>query len=163
MLKELPYKPVLLTLLTWMLFGEVRETLTGERPLFIYRWLYTDRSHAKNIEVLTYLLTDEQVAYMLLHPNDVIQQPSNKDLRFKYVNVVLRIRNLTGGIASGRLSWGIGKDEAKLVDIVEIPILGQAQKYSNIVIPIGIVIVSNNNLLPEPILIKWKELYVVSK
>src|SRR5438552_2518787 len=99
MLKKFPYKTVLLTLFAWMLFWEVKETIAGERLLFLYRWIYSDMSHAKDIEVLTYLLTDEQVAYMLSHPDEEVMQPSNKTLwSSKNMNVVLRFRNLTGGL-----------------------------------------------------------------
>ena len=34
MLKKFPWKTVLLTLIAWMLFWEVKETITGERPFF---------------------------------------------------------------------------------------------------------------------------------
>ena len=160
MLKQFPWKTVLLTLLAWMLFWEVKETISGERPLFIYRWLYSDKGHAKNIEVLTYLLTDEQVAYMLVHPDEIVQQPNKKELRLQNVNVVLRIRNLTGGVASGKLSWTMPGMARSEVDINDIPNPSDSRRYANTVIPLGIVIGERGDVPPYPISTSWKELYV---
>ncbi len=159
MLKKFPWKTVLLTLFAWMLFWEVKETITGERAFFLVRWLYSDKGHAKNIEVLTYLLTDEQVAYMLTHPNEEVQQPSNRELRFKDVNAVFRIRNLTGGVAWGTLSWGIDSIRGGKLEISEIP-LPMHKRYANTIIPIGIIVHERNDSPPDPITYKWDELYV---
>lgn len=160
MLKKFPWKTVLLTLLAWMLFWEVKETITGERMIFLVRWLYSDRSYAKNIEVLTYILTDEQVCYMLCHPDEVIQQPSNKDLSSQNVNVVLRIRNLIGGHAWGRLSWMMPGRGWSIVDVHYMPVPGKTKKYGDIIIPMGKIIAGRNDSPPEPITVKWDKLYV---
>lgn len=161
MLKKFPWKTVLLTLFAWMLFWEVKETITGERMICLVRWIYSDMSHAKKIEVLTYLLTDEQVCYMLSHPDEVVQQPSKKDLSSKNdVNVVLRIRNLTGGVAWGRLSWTIPGMRWSIVDVHEIPVPGKSKKYGDIVIPMGGIPFEREEAPPESITVRWDELYV---
>ncbi len=161
MIKKFPWKTVVVTLLAWMLFWEVKETITYERTFFLYRWLYSDMSHAKDIEVLTYLLTDEQVSYMLLHPDETVKQPSTKELSMKYVNVVLRVRNLTGGVAWGRLSWIMPGWRWSIVDVHEIPGPRQSQKYGDIIISMGIVIGERgDDSPPDPIKIKWETLYV---
>ena len=161
MLKKFPWKTVLLTLLAWTLFWEIKETLTGERMLFVYRWLYSDKSHAKNIEILTYLLTDDQVSYMFSHPNEPVKQLSSKELSMKNVNAVLRIRNLTDGIAYGKLAWSLDKRGWSTIDISEIPGPRESMKYSNVVIPLGIVIATRGNTLPpELITTRWDKLYL---
>jgi hypothetical protein len=164
MLKKFPYKTILLTLFAWMLFWEIKETITGERMFFLVRWLYSDKSYAKNIEVLTYLLTDEQVCHMLSHPDVVVQQPSKKDLSMKNVNVVFRIRNLIGGVAFGRLSWKMPGMQWNVVDVNEMPIPGQPKKYKkygDIIISAGIVIAGRgDDSPPDPITVKWDTLYV---
>ena len=162
MLKKFPWKTVLLTLFAWMLFWEVKETITGERMFFLVRWLYADKGHAKNIEVLTYLLTDEQVAYMLTHPNEEVQQFSKKNLSSKNMNVVFRIRNLTGGLAWGKLSWTMPGMGWSGVNVPYIPIPGKSRKYADIIIPIGVLLMERADSLPDPITYKWDELYVYS-
>jgi hypothetical protein len=161
MFKKFPWKTVLLTLIAWALFWEIKETIAGERVFFVLRWLYSDIGHAKNIEVLSYLLTDEQVAEMLSHPNEEIQQPSSKDLWMKNVNVVFRIRNVTRGIAIGRLAWTMPKRMTywNIVDVHEIAVPGKDPKYSDVIIPAGIAVAVQNGPLPL-IEFKWTELYV---
>lgn len=127
---------------------------------FLSRWIYSDTDHAKNIEVLTYLLTDEQVAYMLSHPNEVVHQPSNTELRLKNVNTVLRIRNLTNEIAFGKLLWCMPDEAWGIVEIHYIPTPEQSKRYSNIVIPMGLLSLKRNDSPPDPITVKWDELYV---
>ena len=78
-LSKFPWKTVLLTLLVWTLFWEIKEAIAGERTFILYRWIYSDKGFAKNIEILTYLLTDEQVAYMLSHPNEEVRQPTRQE------------------------------------------------------------------------------------
>ena len=129
---------------------------------FLVRWMYSNKSYAKNIEVLSYLLTDEQVVYMLSHPNEEIQQPTNKALSSKYVNVVLRIRNRIGGLAWGKLSWTISERGMgwSVVNVHEIPSPHDAKKYADIIIPVGKIIAMRNDSLPDPIIVKWDALYV---
>ena len=107
MLKKFPRKTVLLTLIAWMLFWEVKETVTGGRMVFLVRWLYSDKGHAKNIEVLTYLLTDEQAASMLTHPNEEVQQLNKTDLSSKNMNVVFRISKSDWWIFLSPLAWAM--------------------------------------------------------
>lgn len=161
MLKNFPFKTVLLTLLAWMLFWEIKETITGERMLFLYRWIYSNMSHAKNIEVLTYLLTDEQVSYMLAHPDEEVTQPSTKELSGKYVNVVIRLRNKTGGIAYGKLAWKMYGIHWNEVDVGDIPVPGEKEKYGDVIISMGVVIIERgDDSAPDPIKVKWEKLYV---
>ncbi len=160
-LSKFPWKTVLLTLVVWILFWEVKETVTGERMFFMYRWIYSDKNFAKNIETLTYLLTNEQVSYMFSHPNEDIRQLTKRELRFKNANVVLRLRNLKGGIAYGRLRWIMSDGCGDVVDVSFIPTSrDESDKYCDIVIPVGVVIVESKDGLPDPIKVKWEDLYV---
>src|ERR1700733_16324745 len=111
-------KTVLLTLIAWTLFLEVKETITGERMNIFSRLYYSDMSYAKNIEVLSYILTDEQVLSMLSHSNKPIQQPNERELATKNLNVVLRLRNLQERRASGRMVW---KTTGMYPSVVDIP------------------------------------------
>ena len=160
MLKKFPWKTVLLTLLAWTLFWEVKETLTGERQIFLVRWLYSDKGHAKKIEVLAYLLTNEQVSFMFAHPNEIVQQLSQKELSSKNVNVVLRMRNVTDGAAWGRLLWTMEGKGWNAVDVNFIPTPRQSEKYADIIIPLGKIPFGRTDSPPESISIKWDDLYV---
>ena len=161
MLKKIPYITIVLTLLAWMVFWDIKETLNGERLFFPVRWLYSQKSYAKNIEVLSYLLTDEQVAYMLAHSDETIRQPSTKELSMKNVNIVFRIRNLVGGGAWGRLLWCIHEKVWQVVDVPVIPVPGEPKKYGHVIISLGIAVPERgDDSPPDPVTVKWDTLYV---
>jgi hypothetical protein len=159
-LKKFPLKTVLLTLIAWCLFWEIKETITHERMIFFMRWFYSDMGHAKDIEVKTYLLNDEHVFEMLLHPNEEIQQPTQRQLSSKNISAVLRIRNLTDGVAWGRLSWKLPYSPWKIVDVPFIPVSGMKEKYVDIIISAGTLAMTRRDELPEQITVKWDSLYV---
>jgi len=160
MLKNFPWKTVLLTLLAWMLFWEVKDTITGDRMFFLVRWFCYDMSHTKKIEVLPYLLTDEQVSNMFSHRDETVRQLTEKELSSKNINVVLRIKNLGDGIAWGKLSWDYHHWGWKKVDVSYMPGKADSGKYADIVIPIGNIAFREIDAPPEPLTIKWNELYV---
>lgn len=160
MLKKFPWKTVLLTIIAWTLFWEVKGEISGERMSLLVRWLYSDIGHVKEIEVLPYILTDEQVQDLILHPDHPIQQPSKNELSSKNMYIVLRIRDLAGGRAWGRLSWKLPYGEWSVVDVPYIPGPRKAKKFSDIIIPTGTLAMERENSLPEPITVKWDELYV---
>lgn len=159
MFKKFPLFTVLATLVAWMLFWEVKETLSGERMFFVYRWLYSDLAHAKDIEVKTYLLTDEQVSYMFARPEEEIQQLSKKSISGKNINVVLRVASLRGGLSWGRLLWRMEGTGWKEVSGFEIRSTREEKKYGGIVIPLGVIAIKPDDSLPEPVEVKWKTLY----
>jgi hypothetical protein len=159
--KKFPLKTVLLTLIAWCLFWEIKETITHERMFFLVRWIYSDIWHAKHIEVKTYLLNDEQVLEMFSHPNEEIQQPTKRQIGMKNMNAVLRIRDLTGGVTWGRLAWKLPYRSAwETVDVPDMTAPWLEEKYANIIIPVGIIAMIQDDTLPEPITVRWKSLYV---
>ena len=160
MLKNFPWKTVLLTLFAWMLFWEVKETISGERRFFLVRWLYSDENYTQNIEVLSYILTDDQVSYMFAHPNEAIQQPTNRMLEDHSVNVVLRLKNRARRLTWGKLKWRMCKREWHIVDVADIPRENDKDKYAQIVIPIGNAIAHHNDELPDPVEVEWEQFYV---
>lgn len=160
MFKKFPWFTVLATLVAWMLFWEVKETLSGDRTLFIYRWLYSDLAHAKDIEIKTYLLTDEQVSYMFAHPEKEIQQPRKPALRSKNVNVVISLGDSIGGKAYGELAWSLPGMGWNKVDVKYVAKSAKAPDNAVMVIPIGVYIIEREDSLPEPIEVKWEKLYV---
>ena len=100
--------------LATFLFFEIKDTITGKKDIFIARWVswlfYSNSGYAKKIEVKPYLLNDEKVIQLLMHPEQEIQQPPQKDLFLKNVNMVLRISNQGGTSAWGTLAYRIYED-----------------------------------------------------
>lgn len=160
MLQKFPWKTAFLSILAWTLFWEVKGEMSRDRAFFLYRWIYSDMSYAKNLEVIPYLLTDDQVSQMLLHPDVDIQQPSKNELADKNVNVVLRIRNLDRGTVWGKLSWKMSGWSWKELDVPYIYVPEKAKKFSDIIIPMGVQITVPRDYPPNPIEVKWDELYV---
>lgn len=163
-LKKIPWKTILLTLFFWALFWEIKETIARERNIFLIRWFYSEKSYAKNIEVLTYILTDEQISYMLSHPDEEVQQPTQKELYLKPVSVVLRFRNRYDGVVQGKLSWTMPEWGWNPVNVIDIPITDNPynpnQKFGNIIISLGIQFAIQEDIPPDPITVRWDELYV---
>ena len=150
--------------LATLLFFEIKDTLTGKKDLFIARWIswlfYSNSGYAKKIEVKPYLLNDEQAAQLLLRPEQEIQQPPQRDLYLKNVNLVLRISNQGGTGPWGTLAYSIdGGAHWFKIDIKEIPPSNSKKQTYDYVIPLGTVVLLNNNERPENIRWKWLSLY----
>lgn len=160
MFKKSLWFTIVATLVAWMLFWEVKETITGERTFFVYRWLFSDLDYAKDIEVKTYLLTNEQVSHVFAHPDEEIQQPRKPALESKNVNLVIRLRDLKGGAISGKLRWKMFGPGGAPIDVIKMSTSKNAHKYTTIVLPLGIVVIEREDALPEPITVEWEELYV---
>lgn len=150
--------------LSMILFFEVRDTITGKKDVFIARWtswiFYKNSGYAKNIDVKAYLLNDEQAAQLLMHPDREIQQPPQKDLFLKNVNVVLRISNQGSISPWGTLAYSIdGGTYWFKIDIKEIPASNSEKQVYDYVIPVGIVVPFNNDKPPRQVQYKWLSLY----
>lgn len=159
MVKKIPWKTILFTLLALAFFCDIKESLTGQRTFFLYRWLFSSKKHADQVEVLAYFLNEKQVAYMLLHPEEVVVQSKDKDLSMQDLYLVLRIRDKKGGIISGKLSFtfpGMGWNQ---ISILNKSTPENVKKYTNTIIPLGII-VAERNPEPIPITIRWDELYI---
>ena len=160
MFKKKSWKILFLALLAWMLFWEIKETITGDRNFFLNKWIYSDKGYTENIEVLTYLLTDEQIIYMLSHPDEEVKQPNKKDLYLKNVSAVFRIRNIYNGVAEGRLLWTMPGWGWSAVDVIQVQVPRKKKKYGDVIIALGVQITDRDETPPDPITVKWGELYV---
>jgi hypothetical protein len=151
----------LATIIGILAFSEIKDTITGDKSIFIVRWLYRSPAYAKNIEVQAYLLNDNQVLELLSHPEKDIVQPPQKDLYLKNVNVVLRIKNHGSATAWGTLAWRLGDQGWSKFDIGDFPPVHakNAKRLNDYIIPVGVVVPFNNDLPPEEIGIKWDSLY----
>ncbi len=151
--------------LSMILFFEVRDTITGKKDVFIARWtswiFYKNSGYAKNIDVKAYLLNDEQAAQLLMHPDREIQQPPQKDLFLKNVNVVLRISNQGEVAAWGTLAYCLYEDGHWFQLEVDVPSSKSEmnKQVYDYVIPVGIVVPFNNDKPPRQVQYKWLSLY----
>ncbi len=161
MFKKIPWKTILLTLFVWTAFWDIKDTINDKKALFIFRWIFSDKNYAKNIEIQSYILTDEQISYMLAHPNENVRQPTKKELFLKPVSLVLRVRNLNGGAAEGQLSWSMPEKRWNSVYVNNIPTnRNTKQQFSDIIISLGTLITDREEIPPDPVSIRWDELYV---
>ena len=150
-------KIALLSLIGLAMFFEIYDTMTNKKVFFLERWLFSNRGYAKKMEIRTYLLTDEQVALVLSHPNEDITQPSQKNLYNKNINLLLRIKNHKGAAAWGSLAWKTGYHSWQILQVGGLS--GYDKKFADFVIPIGIQPVLNSDEPPEEVRVKWLSLY----
>jgi len=141
-------------------FFEIKDTITGDKKIFFVRWMFSNRGYAKKIEVKPYLLNDEQVLHLLSHPEEEIQQPPQRELYMKNVNVVLRIQNQGHTEPWGSLAYSTNPPYFWDKIDVKIPSMygKRGKPYFDFVIPIGIEVLFNNDELP-PIEVRWISLY----
>ncbi len=148
---------VLISLIGLAVFFEIYDTIRGKKVLFLERWLFSNRGYAKEMEIKTYLLTDEELAWFLSHQDEEIKQPSQKDLYNKNINLLLRIKNHKGAAAWGSLAWKTGYHSWQILQVGGLS--GYDKKFADFVIPIGIQPVLNSDEPPEEVRVKWLSLY----
>jgi hypothetical protein len=143
-----------------IVFFEIKDTITGDKRFFLVRMFYSKPGYAKKIEIKPYLLNDEQVLESLMHPQTELQQPPQKELFLKNVNVVLRIKNQGEAIAWGTLAYKVGHINWLKID-VKLPSINSKNNllFYEYVIPIGIAVPYDDDEIPEPIKLKWIALY----
>ena len=122
---------------------DITKALKGEKLIFFERWRLSNKEYAKNIEVKSYLLTDEQAAELLANPQKEITQPMQKELYMKNLNVVLRLKNKKGIYAWGTLAFSYKSQNWSYIDIAFTKSVDYEKSYYNFIIPNGILIISN--------------------
>jgi hypothetical protein len=151
----------LVVILGTLAFFEIKDTITGDKQFFLVRMLYSKQGYAKKIDVKPYLLNDEQVIQSLTRPQMEIQQPPRKELFLKNVNVVLRIKNQGKAAAWGTLAYSIDHINWSKIDVhLESIHSKNNAPFYEYVIPIGIAVPYDDDMLPKPIQIRWVALYV---
>ena len=140
-------------------FIEIQKEINGEKADPINHLVWGRPSYAKMVEIKAYLLSDQEVAELISHPEMEVQQPSQKELYRKNVNVVLRIKN-HGGVAWGTLAYSFDHIHWRIID-VSLPFKRpkDSNPYFDHIIPIGIAVTSNEDIPPKPILTKWNALF----
>lgn len=153
---------ILMLILSTFVFFEIRDTLNGDKEVFIARILFNSPGAAKWIDVKAYLLNDEQVLEAFKDPSKELKQPTHKELDYKNANVVLRIKNQAdeGELVWGTLAYSVDHINWKKIDVVMPPKKSENDVlFYQYVIPIGVKVFYDDDIQQEPILIKWVELY----
>lgn len=141
-------------------FFEIKDTIKGDKQFFLVRWMFSNRGYAENIEIKPYLLNDEQAARLLAHPDEEIQQPPQKELYLKNVNVVLRIQNRGRTMPWGTLAYSTDHANWWKMDVAVPPMNAKNGKpFYDFIIPVGVVVLHDNNDPPKPVLVRWISLY----
>ena len=153
---------ILMLIVSTFVFFEIRDTLNGDKQVFIARILFNSPGAAKRIDVKAYLLNDEQVAEAFKDPSKELKQPTHKELYYKNVSVVLRIKNnVEEGVFSwGTLAYSVDHVNWKKIDVSLEPASPKDRMpFYQYVIPVGVAVPFNDDAQQEPVLIKWVALY----
>ncbi|NGX32271.1 MAG: hypothetical protein K1060chlam4_00312 [Candidatus Anoxychlamydiales bacterium] len=119
--------------------------------------LFSNKGYAKQIEVKTYILTQEQVAQLFKEPNkEPIQWTVNELNKSDKNYFIVRVKNL------GDLhAWGVLSCKARTVHKpFKIPIITIKDQFcDNIICFSGVVIAEATNSSYPDITYEWSELY----
>ena len=119
--------------------------------------LFSNKGYAKQIEVKTYILTQEQVAELFKEPNKEPIQLTVEELNKNDKNCfVVRVKNL-----GERHAWGVLSCTARTINKpFKIPIISIKNQFCDSVLSIiGVVIAETENSPYPDISYKWSELY----
>ncbi|NNM43942.1 MAG: hypothetical protein HKM07_06330 [Chlamydiae bacterium] len=134
-------------------FFEIKDTMNGKKIFFLEKWIFSNRGYAKQIEIKTYILTDEQVVWLLNHPDEEVEQPLQKDLHRKNVNAVIRMKNRGKEQFWGLFTWETPNLRSHLVGIDNNA--SYKDKFMNFVFPMGRRIYVDYDESPEEITVAW--------
>ncbi len=105
------------------------------------------------MEIKTYTLTDEQVVWLLNHPDEEIEQLQKNDLYNKNVNAVIRMKNRGGKEVWGLFTWETCSRRSRVVGIDNIT--SYKEKFVNFIFPLGQALYFPDGNFPEEIRVTW--------
>ncbi len=128
------------------------------RMSIIEKILFSNKSYAKQIEVKTYILTQEQVSDLFRESNKEPKRLSVEELNKNDKNYfVVRVKNLGSSHAWGSLNCQIPNVNLP----VKIPVISIKQFYCDYVVCLsGILISQENNNVAPTIKYNWSKLYI---
>ena len=120
--------------------------------------LFSNKGYAKEIEVKTYILTQQQMGDLFNHPYIEPKQLSVKELNnINYRNYfVVRIKNL-----GKRHAWGVLSCKVRCIhEPFEIPIISITKDFcDNVICITGIAVAPAENSIYPSMFYEWSELY----
>ena len=150
-------------LLLFFIFYEVIPEIKGDKGYLLTRLFFSHPELAKTTKVRSYILTDEQVGELFLHPNREPVLLNNKELMTltpRRLNLVFRFPS--SAIMYGVIKYHINNDFRGKLNVLDLSMHdGKKSDFQNYVIPLGdIVLKDNDNPIGYPkITYKWKEIY----
>jgi hypothetical protein len=162
---------IFLAVVVFIIFYEVIPELRGDKVYILTRLFFSHPELADKIKIKAYVLTDEQVGELFLHPDKEPILLQNKEFNVwkkgfngpppPHLNLVVRIQN-RGGWTEGTIQYEINDEVIGKFDVIGLSIAGgKTSDYQNFVIPLGGVGISlrkDPNGYPE-ITYKWRTLY----
>ena len=144
---------VLISLIGLAVFFEIKDTINGEKIFFLERLIFSNPKYADQMEIKTYTLTDEQVVWLLNHPDEEVEQLLQKDLHGKNVNAVIRMKNQGKKQIWGVFSWYTQSQKFSLVGIDSTT--SYKGKFMNFVFPMGEAVYVHYDELPQEVSVTW--------
>ena len=123
----------------------------------VNKMLFSNKNYAKQIEIKTYVLTQEQVAELFKNPNkDPVSLTITELNKIDKLYLVARLKNI--GTAH---AWGIINCKVPNIGIpIKISLVNIREYYCDYVICLGSpVLFQENNNLPPIISYEWSEIY----
>jgi hypothetical protein len=160
---------IFLAVVVFIIFYEVIPEIRGDKAYILTRLFFSHPELADKIKIKAYILTDEQVGELFLHPDKEPILLQNKEFNVwkndetppPHVNLVFRIQNRSSW-TRGTIQYEINDEVRGKFDVIGLSIAGgKTSDYQNFVIPLGGVAISlrqDPNGYPE-ITYKWRRLY----
>ena len=162
---------VFLAIVVFFIFYEVIPEIRGDKVYLPTRLFYSHPELASEIEVKTYILTDEQIGELFLHPEKEPVLLQNKEFGVwkkglggpppPRLNLIFRIQ-CRGGMTMGTIQYQINDEYAGKLYVPDLGIAGgRKTDFQNFVIPLGGIAIGlgkNPQGYPE-ITYKWRTLY----
>ena len=121
------------------------------------RFLFSDKSYAKEIEVKAYIITREQACAALSDPPEQPTQLDNKALYGEKTYLFLQVRNTGKKHAWGTLACTVPRYHVP----IKVPVfdMDDPKNYNTYLLHLGVIVLTDNKSDAPKISVEWDELY----
>jgi hypothetical protein len=121
-----------------------------------YRILFSDKAYEKNLQVKTYILRSDQVAYLLNNPNEEPEQLIGSEIATATNYLVVRVKNMGEKHAWGTLACTV----PAVWDPINVPIVSIGDEFCNYIISLDkIAVLFSHDTFAPKVTFKWYQLY----
>lgn len=154
---------IFLAILLFTTFYEIIPEIRGDKTNIITRLFYSHSELADKIKVKPYILTDEQVGELFLHPDKepLLLKNGELDIAEGCINLVFRIEQ-RGPWIGGIIQYKINDNIEGKIEAMDLGAKRDGQPlYQNFVVPLGGRVISTGKKAEDypKISYKWRELY----